>query len=76
MKNKPNFFLITGFPKLGGWGPPLGNFSHIISVFFDRVPMDLVLKYKNLENTVNNNKNICSQEEVTKFETCLRQHNV
>ena len=30
----------------------------------------------NLENTVNINKNIFYQEEVTKFETCLRQHNV
>ena len=35
MKNKPNFFLITGVSQTGGgWGgPPPGNFSHIIPFF-------------------------------------------
>ena len=34
MKNKPNFFLMTGVSQTGGWGdPPLGNFSHIIPFF-------------------------------------------
>ena len=35
MKNKPNFFLITGVSQTGGegGGPPLGNFSHIIPFF-------------------------------------------
>ena len=36
MKNKPNFFLITGVSQtggVGGEGPPLGNFSHIIPFF-------------------------------------------
>ena len=36
MKNKPNFFLITGVSQtggVGGGGPPLGNFSHIIPFF-------------------------------------------
>ena len=42
MKNKPNFFLITGVSQtggVGGGGPPLGNFSHIIPFFVsDNVP--------------------------------------
>ena len=36
MKNKPNFFLITGVSQTGGMGggvPPLGNFSHVIPFF-------------------------------------------
>ena len=36
MKNKPNFFLITGVSQtggVGGGGPLLGNFSHIIPFF-------------------------------------------
>ena len=40
MKNKPNFFLITGVSQtggVGGGGPPLGNFSHIIPFFSDNV---------------------------------------
>ena len=40
MKNKPNFFFDNrGFPNWGdGGGLPLGNFSHIILFFSDRVP--------------------------------------
>ena len=35
-------------PKLGGGGPPLGNFSHIIPFFSDNVPYSR--KHKNMEN--------------------------
>ena len=41
MKNKPNFFLITGVSQtggVGGGGPLLGNFSHIIPFFSDNIP--------------------------------------
>ena len=39
MKNKPNFFFITGVSQTGGvgggggGGQPFGNFSHIIPFF-------------------------------------------
>ena len=48
MKNKPNFFfLITGVSQtggVGGEGPPLGNFSHLIPFFSDNVPYATLIK--------------------------------
>ena len=39
MKNKPNFFFDNrGFPNWGEGGPPLGNFSHKIPFFSNRIP--------------------------------------
>ena len=60
------------FPDVCFIGWPYLNFF----ILFRWLNLDLVLIYKDLENTDNDNINICFQEEVTKFETCLRQHNV
>ena len=52
MKNKPNsFFDNRGFPNwggVGGGGPPLGNFSHIILFFSLITPL---FNYQDLLST-------------------------
>ena len=57
MKNKPNFFfLITGVSQtggVGGGGPPLGNFSHIIPFF----SLTTILIE---DSTVHRSKSVCS----------------
>ena len=56
MKNKPNFFLITGVSQtrgVGGGDPPLGNFSHIIPFFSDNVPYATIKTHKMLSIVVN-----------------------